>query len=65
MRHNTYFSIEELNAGILERLEKLNSKKYKGSPYSQKELYQEREEPCMIALPTESFKLKKVVLAKY
>lgn len=63
MRHDTCFSIEELNAAILEKLEKLNSKKYKGSPYSRKELYQEREEPYMIALPVESFKLKKVTIA--
>ncbi len=63
MRHDTCFSIEELNAAILEKLKMLNAKKYKGSPYSRKELYQEREEPYMTELPVESFKLKKVVLA--
>lgn len=63
LRHITFYSLEELNAAILEKLEILNSRKYKGSPYSRKELYQEREQSCMIELPTEPFKLKKVVQA--
>ncbi|MBK7438925.1 MAG: hypothetical protein IPI77_19835 [Saprospiraceae bacterium] len=51
LRHNTYYSLKELNAAIIECLDKLNSKKYKGSSYSRKELYLEREVPYMIALP--------------
>ncbi len=41
LRHNTYYSLKELNAAIRECLDKLNLKKYKGSSYSRKELYLE------------------------
>ncbi|MBL0111774.1 MAG: transposase [Saprospiraceae bacterium] len=41
LRHNTYYSLKELNAAIIECLDKLNLKKYKGSSYSRKELYLE------------------------
>lgn len=63
VRHQTFHSLEQLNAAIREKLEELNHRKYQGSAYSRWQLYREREQDLLIPLPTEGFKLKKVVQA--
>jgi hypothetical protein len=63
LRHQTFHSLEQLNAGIKEKLALLNAKKYGGSPYSRQQLYEQLEKPIMIPLPSCAFSLKKVVQA--
>lgn len=60
LRNDVFHSLQQLNTAILEQLEKLNDKKYKGSTYSRRQLFAENEEKLLAILPNETFKPKKV-----
>lgn len=63
LRKNIYYSLQELNAAIAIQLEILNNKKYKGSPYSRRELFDQNEKQLLTALSCSLFKPKKTIQA--
>lgn len=63
LRNHTFYSLQELNHAISEWLEKLNTKSYKGSNYSRRDLFEQHEKILLKELPSESFSLKKVIQA--
>lgn len=63
LRGEVFTSLKQLNRAIATRLEVLNSKPYKGSPYSRKDLFFSSEKPLLRPLPTQPFSPKKVVQA--
>lgn len=63
LRKHEFYSIGELNAAIAIRLEILNHKKYKGSAFSRRELYNQNEKNLLTVLPSSGFQLKKTILA--
>jgi len=63
LRNHIFTSIEQLNHHINEQLQQLNNKLYKGSSYSRKQLFEEREKNLLQSMPAEPFVLKKCVMA--
>ena len=63
LRHQVFHSLSELNHGISQQLEKLNDKRYKGSAYSRRQLFEVREKSLLKELPAELFTLKKCIQA--
>jgi transposase len=63
LRNQIFHSLQELNEAIWECVEKLNSRPYKGSAYSRRDLFNQFEKQCLKALPCEVFQHKKVVQA--
>ena len=63
LRKHEFYSIGELNAAIAIRLEILNHKKYKGSAFSRRELFNQNEKNLLTILPSSGFQLKKTILA--
>ena len=61
LRKMTFYSLEGLNAALLERINLLNNKPYKGTSYSRMSLYKEQEKQHMIPLPNQVFVMKKKV----
>jgi hypothetical protein len=56
LRHHTFFSIEELNVGIKELLERLNTRKFRKLNSSRRELFETLEKPCLKPLPEERYR---------
>jgi hypothetical protein len=63
LRHQVFHSLKELNLVIDQQLQKLNDRRYKGSSYSRRQLFDTREKPLLKELPTEPFTLKKCIQA--
>lgn len=63
LRGQVFTSLRQLNGAIKEKLELLNHRPYKGSPYSRRDLFQENEKHLLKQLPSQVFTLKKVVQA--
>jgi transposase len=61
LRNQVFTSLRELNHAITGELNKLNDKRYKGSPYSRRQLFEEHEKTFLKALPSEPFAPKKSV----
>jgi len=61
LRNDTFCSLNDLNAAIQQKQNKLNDKNYKGSVYSRNQLFTENEKKLLTPLPNEAFKPKKVV----
>jgi transposase len=61
LRKTVFYSLEGLNAGLLERIDLLNNKSYKGSSYSRLSLFTEQEKEHMLPLPCQAFVMKKKV----
>lgn len=61
LRNQTFTSLMMLNEAIKDRLLLLNNKPYKNTPYSRWYFYDQQECSKLRALPTEPFRLKKVV----
>lgn len=55
LRHETFFSLEALNARIAELLEKLNGRKMKRYDASRRELFERIDKPALGALPATPF----------
>lgn len=64
LRNEKFFSLEELNQGIREKLVLLNQRHFQGKGYSRKELFDQYERPLLKPLPNEKFEIKKTVFAK-
>lgn len=63
LRHQVFHSLSELNHYISRQLEKLNDKRYKGSAYSRRQLFDNHEKSLLKELPAEFFTLKKCIQA--
>lgn len=63
LRGEIFTSLRRLNEAIKEKLEVLNSRPYKGSPYSRRDLFNQGEKALLKALPSSVFLPKKVVQA--
>jgi transposase len=55
LRHETFFSLEELNARIAELLEELNDRKMRRYGVSRRELFERVDRPALRPLPSEPF----------
>jgi len=51
LRHRTFFSLEEANAAIRERLELLNNRPFRKLPGTRKSRFEEIDRPAMLPLP--------------
>lgn len=63
LRGEIFTSLKGLNNAILEKLELLNRKPYKGSHYSRVDLFNQGEKTLLKPLPSELFTAKKSVVA--
>ena len=64
LRNETFFSLKELNVGILKYLHDHNQKPFQKRSYSRSERYLEDELPLLKSLPSEPFVLKHTASAK-
>jgi transposase len=55
LRHRTFFSLQEANEAIWERLEELNHKPFQKLPGSRKSSFEEVDKPCLRSLPAEAY----------
>lgn len=58
LRNRKFFSIEELNEALWEKLEIHNQKNFQGRDYSRQVLFDQMEKQHLKALPTEYYELK-------
>jgi transposase len=63
LRNRVFTSLKELNLALAEQLKPLNDKPYKGSAYSRRYFYEQSERATLKQLPSQSFTLKKCVIA--
>lgn len=63
LRGEVFTSLKQLNEAILSKLELLNQKPYKGSPYSRRDLFNGSEKALLTLLPSVPFAPKKSVVA--
>ena len=63
LRKQTFHTLKELNAAILEELKKHNNKKLTGRPYTRLELFNEIEKGELMPLPVEKFEVKQIAQA--
>lgn len=61
LRNEVFYSLEDLNAAIMERLNMLNDKPYKNTPYSRRYFFEQKEKHLLHSLPTEAYSPKKMV----
>lgn len=59
LREIKFFSLKELNAGLLVRLDKHNEEKFRKADYSRKDLFLGKEKPFLKLLPLEVFQMRK------
>lgn len=60
LRKRTFTSIDAVNQAFGEKIDALNSKKYKGSSFSRKNLFEQNEQHLLKPHPTHPFSLKSV-----
>ena len=58
LRKNTYHSLQELNAAVLEALEKHNQAKFSGRSHSRTDLFNEVEKQALAPLPQNRYEIK-------
>jgi transposase len=63
LRNQVFTSLNQLNYAIAVELNKLNDKRYKGSPYSRRQLFEQHEMTLLKVLPPEPFLPKKSILS--
>jgi transposase len=63
LRNQIFHSLKDLNTGIATCLEKLNNKRYKGSSYSRRQLFDNQERALLRPLPSAPFTLKRSIQA--
>ena len=61
LRNDTFFSLEELNHAMCEKLKMLNNKPYKTDAYSRMYLYEAQEQTSMKELAVQTFIYKKCI----
>ena len=64
LRHETFYSIQELNIAVREQLDKLNDRPLSKRTQSRRDLFEAREQRLLKVLPTQLFAVKKTVNAK-
>jgi transposase len=64
LRNQEFYSIEQLNAAILEQLYQQNEQAYQKKVGSRRSLFEQYELPQMRPLPTDAFEVKKMTTAK-
>ena len=64
LRNRQFFSLKQVNAGLKEALQDLNSRNLQGRNYCRKEIFEKYERDKLITLPAETLEIKKNVLAK-
>lgn len=62
VRKRTFTSIKEINVHLCEQADLLNTKPYKGSAYSRRDLFNQEEKALLDCLPNEAFQIKKGVV---
>jgi transposase len=62
LRHHTFTSLAEINHYFRIQIDLLNQRKYKGSSFSRRDLFEEQERPLLRELPTTPCLLKKCSL---
>jgi transposase len=55
IKSGKYYSIEELNAAILEKLEESNNKPFQRREYSRNDLFENNERACLSTLPSKEY----------
>ncbi|MEO5674008.1 MAG: IS21 family transposase [Chitinophagales bacterium] len=63
LRNHLFYSLQALNEAILQALEALNRRPYKGSAYSRRQLFEQHEQHLLGSLPAEPFTPKKTIQA--
>lgn len=58
LRNHVFFSVEELNHALWERLDAYNKQNFQGREYSRQQLFDEVEKQQLKPLPVESYQLK-------
>lgn len=64
LRNETFFSMEELNKAITEKVKEHNQTRMQQKPYSREEKFLAEERSMLLALPSEDFDLKYYALLK-
>lgn len=64
LRHQTFFSLAELNAVLRSLLSSLNERPFKGQPGSRRQLFEQLDLPTLRALPSTPFDLTDVCWAR-
>jgi transposase len=62
LRNKIFYSLDQLNAAIMEQLNILNDKPYKNTPYSRRYYFEQMEKELLHPLPTEPYRPKKMVV---
>lgn len=65
LRNHVFSALQELNHAIGEVLQKLNDKRYQGSPYSRRQLFEQYEMTLLKMLPCELFTPKNLYRPQY
>ncbi|WP_454060739.1 IS21 family transposase [Elizabethkingia ursingii] len=58
LRNRTFYSLDELNAAIAEKMKAHNQKRMQQRPYSREEQYLALEKPALLPLPSKPFEIK-------
>lgn len=64
LRDMKFFSLQEVNEAIAEKLDELNSRKFKQRPGTRRSAYLEEEQAYMLPLPTAPFEAAVLSMAK-
>jgi len=59
LRNQRFYSLRELNAGLLLRLDMHNKEKFRKADYSRKDLFLSKEKAFLKALPSNAFQIRK------
>lgn len=64
LRNQQFYSLEELNAGILRQLELFNTRPFKNKPGSRKSVFEQHEKPLLKPLPQVDYEIKRTTDSK-
>lgn len=64
LRNQIFHSLEALNAAIRKRLDLFNARPFKNKSGSRKQLFEEHEKPCLKALPSSEYEIKRTTEGK-
>ena len=64
LRNETFYSLEELNAALKEKLHAYNNKNFQGKDHSRQNLFDQIEKQQLNPLPTESYELRQFNMLK-
>jgi len=59
LRHQTFYSLAELNGAIAIALDELNNRRFKGKEHSRRDLFETYEKPLLGSLPTQKLQLRR------